>query len=642
MAVGLRLRSGINGGVRANEVRRELPKIQDYALIGNGRSAALISRGGSLDWLAWPRFDSGSIFAALLDSDVGGRWSISCATHAEITRRYISDTNVLETRFAAPNGVAVLTDFMPVATEQQKREMLWPEHEIIRRMECRNGHVTLVILFDPRPDYGRSDAAIKGTRNLGWRMQFGRSLLALRSSVTLAPDPAGGLAAEATLTAGESVEFSLTFSTEGPAVLAPLDLVRPKLELTIEWWQNWARRGNYSGPDREEVVRSLLVLKALSYAPSGAIVAAPTTSLPERLGGSLNWDYRFAWLRDAAYTVRALAGLGYSEDAHAFVSWLLHSTRLTRPELRVLYDVYGRTAPAEKELAHLRGYANSAPVRIGNGAQHQLQLDVYGEVLEAVSFSLREEKELDRETQKMLRQIGDYVCEHWRQPDSGIWEPRGELQHYTHSRLLCWVALDRLLQFHERGQLDRVETERLSRERELIRNEITELGWNAELETYTQIFGGDTVDASLFFLALYEFEQASSARMQQTYRRIREKLVPRPGLVYRNEESLTSGEGAFAVCSFWEVDFLARGGGSLEEARVAFRRAAAHANDLGLFAEEIVPKNGDALGNFPQAYSHLGMVNAAMSLGQREEEERPHLASRISARPRSGRARVQT
>ena len=253
---------------------------------------------------------------------------------------------------------------------------------------------------------------------------------------------------------------------------------------------------------------------------------------------------------------------------------------------------------------------------------------------------MRKEKELDRETQKMLRQIGEYVCEHWRQPDSGIWEPRGALQHYTHSRLLCWVALDRLLQLQQRGQLRDVDSEKLSCERELIRNEITELGWNAELETYTQIFGGDTVDASLFFLALYDFEDAGSARMQRTYQRIREKLMPRPGVVYRNEESRTSGEGAFVVCSFWEVDFLARGGGNLEEAHTAFRTAAGYANDVGLFAEEIDPATGDALGNFPQGYSHLGMINAAMSLQEREENERRGTASRISKPIRRERERI--
>ena len=597
------------------------PKIQDYAVIGDGRSAALISRGGSLDWLAWPRFDSGSIFAAILDPDAGGAWSISCITCDEVTRRYIPDTNVLETRFATRSGTAVLTDFMPVASEEQKHEMLWPEHELIRLVECHRGQVLLTIRFDPRPEYGRSSAAIRNTGRLGWRMQFGRSLLALRSSVTLVPDSAGSLSAVVPLVAGESAEFSLTFSDEGPAVMPPLDLVWQKLELTINWWQRWARRNTYTGPYREEVIRSLLVLKTLSYAPSGAIIAAPTTSLPERLGGSLNWDYRFAWLRDSAYTVRALSGLGYTEDAEAFVSWLLHSTRLTRPELRVLYDVYGETTPAEMELPHLRGHFNSTPVRIGNAAQHQLQLDVYGEVLEAVSFFLRRQKVLDRETQEMLRQIGEYVCEHWRQPDSGIWEPRGELQHYTHSRLLCWVALDRLLQLHERGQLQRIDSEKLSRERQLIRIEISERGWNPALATYTQIFRGDTVDASLLFLALYNFEDADSERMRLTHQRIRERLVPRPGIVYRNEESYTSGEGAFAVCSFWEVDFLARGGGHLKETHEAFRRAAAYANDVGLFAEEIDPASGDALGNFPQGYSHLGLINAAMSLQQREEAE---------------------
>ena len=598
-----------------------VPKIEDYAVIGNGRSAALISRDGSIDWLAWPRFDSASIFAAILDHAAGGAWTVTCAECDEITRRYIPETNVLETSFSSAESMIVLTDFMPIATEEEKREMLWPEHELIRRAQCRTGKMKLKVRFTPRPDYARSDAVIKDTGSLGWRMEVSGSLLALRSNVSLSPDAAGGLAAEVTLTAGERVEFSLTFSTEGPAVLAPLDLVQQKLELTINWWQRWARRSAYAGPYRAEVIRSLLVLKTLSYAPSGAIVAAPTTSLPESLGGRLNWDYRFAWLRDAAYTVRALSGLGYTEDAEAFVSWLLHSTRLTRPQLRVLYDVYGETTPAEKELPHLRGHFNSVPVRIGNAAQHQLQLDVYGEVLEAVSFFFRDENQLDRETQHMLRQIGEYVCEHWRQPDSGIWEPRGELQHYTHSRLLCWVALDRMLQLHKRGQLDGVDTEKLSRERELIRDEITELGWNSRLKTYTQIFGGETVDASLFFLALSDFEHANSERMRLTHKHIRERLVPRPGLVYRNEESRTSGEGAFVVCNFWEVDFLARGGGSLEEAHEAFLRAAAYGNDVGLFAEEIDPVTGAALGNFPQGYSHLGLINAAMSIREREEQE---------------------
>lgn len=593
-------------------------RIEDYAAIGNGRSTALISRAGSIDWLAWPRFDSGSIFAAILDHEAGGAWSITSASRCEIARRYIPNTNVLETRSTAVEGTAILTDFMPVATEEQKREMLWPEHELIRRVECCAGQVKLNLRFAPRPDYGRARALIKNRGKLGWQAESNGSLLTLQSSVPLLPDRAGDLAAEVILQSGESAEFSLTSATEAPAVLAPLELVTRKLQVTIDWWRGWANEGHYDGPYREEVLRSLLVLKTLSYAPSGAIIAAPTTSLPERLGGDLNWDYRFAWLRDAAYTVRALAGLGYREDAEAFVSWLLHSTRLTAPKLRVLYDVFGRSTPPETVLPHLRGHFNSTPVRIGNAAQHQLQIDVYGEVVEAVSFLLRERKQLDRETQRFLRQIGDYVCEHWRLPDSGIWEPRGEPQHYTHSRLLCWVALDRLLQLHQRGQPDRIDTAKLLRERESIRREITELGWNAEFQSYTQTLGGHTVDASLFFLALYDFEDAGSERMRGTHARIRERLVPRPGLVYRNEESHVNGEGAFVVCSFWEVDFLARGGGTLDEAHEAFRTAAAYANDLGLFAEEIDPTTRGALGNFPQGYSHLGLINAALSLHRRE------------------------
>jgi GH15 family glucan-1,4-alpha-glucosidase len=597
-------------------VEQEQPKIHDYAVIGDGRSAALVSNRGSIDWLCWPRFDSASIFAAILDPIIGGRWSIRPAEHAQTTRRYIDKTNVLETEFATASGKIVLTDFMPVTSEEQKKKILWPEHELVRQIKCAQGEVELIVDFNPRLDYGRAVPKIKDCGKLGYRIDIGTCVFTFRSEIELVRR-SHGLSARTSLKAGETIAFSLTYSAEGPAVIPPLgDAITERLNLTIDWWQRWAAQSNYHGPYERQVTRSALVLKLLSYAPSGAIVAAPTTSLPERIGADFNWDYRFAWLRDAAFTVHALFGLGYKDDAAAFVDWLLHATRLTRPKLQVLYDVFGENPPRERELSHLQGFAGSRPVRIGNAASEQLQLDLYGEVVEAVSHFIGNNKRPDRDTQKMLRQCAEYVCEHWCEPDNGMWEYRDERRPYTHSRLMCWVALDRILKMRARGQLNRIDTKKCEAERARIRQEIEEHAWNPNLEMYAQACGSETVEANVLLLAYHGFEEASSQRLQQTHQRIREKLVTQAGLVYRNERSLELGEGAFALCSFWEADFLARAG-KLQEAREIFEAALGYANDLDLFAEEIDPENGDALGNFPQAFTHLGVINAALSLRDR-------------------------
>jgi GH15 family glucan-1,4-alpha-glucosidase len=594
------------------------PKIQDYAIIGNGRSAALISSHGSIDWLCWPRFDSASIFAAVLDPQIGGHWSIRPSQDSEITRRYVHNTNVLQTEFSTASGKIVLTDFMSVASEEQKKKQLWPEHELVRQVKCTEGEVELSIDVNPRLNYGHVAARIKDCGKLGWKIDIGTSMFILRSEVKLA-GCGDGLAAKVTLKADETVAFSFSHSAEAPAVIPPLgESVTEKLDLTINWWQSWAAQSNYRGPYERQVGRSALVLKLLSYAPSGAIVAAPTTSLPESIGGDSNWDYRFAWLRDAAFTVHALFGLGYKDDAEAFVDWLLHATRLTRPELRIVYDVFGERPPREHELSHLLGYAGSRPVRVGNAASEQLQLDVYGEVVEAVSHFIGENERLDRDMQKLLRQCAEYVCQHWREPDNGMWEYRDKRRHYTHSRLMCWVALDRVLEMQARAQLNGIDVEKCEAERAHIDEEIKTHAWNPMLQAYVQTCGGDNLDASALLLAYYGFEEASSRRMQQTHERIREKLVPRSGLVYRNERSVELGEGAFALCSFWEADFLARAG-NLEGAYEAFEAALGYANDVALFAEEIDPETGDSLGNFPQAFTHLGVINAALSLRDSED-----------------------
>jgi GH15 family glucan-1,4-alpha-glucosidase len=595
-------------------MRAEVSKIQDYAIIGNGRSAALISNRGSLDWLCWPRFDSASIFGAILDAKTGGYWSIRPTGASNIRRQYIDNTNVLETTFSTGSGKMVVTDFMPVTSEEEKKRRLWPEHEIIRQIHCQEGEIPVVIDFNPRPDYGRVTPSIRGGSKLGWRIHVGTSLLNLRSDSELAPKDGGGLSGNATLKRGDIVAFSLTFSEEGPAVLPVLGrLVSEKLRLSVDWWQRWAARAEYEGPYRKHVIRSALVLALLSFAPSGALVAAPTTSLPERIGGDLNWDYRYCWLRDAALAVHALFALGYNDDAEAFVSWLLHATRLTRPRLNTLYDVYGENTLPETTLPHLPGYDGSRPVRLGNVASEQLQLDVYGEVIDAVSHFFCGQAEIDRETQKMLCQYGEYVSRHWSEPDNGIWESRRPRDHYTHSRLLCWVALDRLIDLHRRGRIKKLPVEKLKQTRECIRADIEQRGWNDKLQAYTQTLGGEILDANALLLPIYGFEDPTSEKMRKTHERLRERLSPKIGLMYRDSRRETRSDGAFGICSFWETSFLARSG-DLTEAHRVFEAVLGYANDVGLFAEEIDPGTGDALGNFPQALTHLALISAALAV----------------------------
>ena len=422
-------------------------------------------------------------------------------------------------------------------------------------------------------------------------------------------------------------------------MLPPLAAAGDSVSRTLGWWRRWAARCSYDGPYRPAVVRSVLALKLLNYAPSGAIVAAPTTSLPERIGGTLNWDYRYCWVRDAALTVASLSDLGYEDEASAFFDWLLHSTRLTRPALRVLYDVHGGAPPAEVSLDHLQGYLGSRPVRIRNAAAGQLQLDGYGELIEAVAQMCRRGRQLARETQQMMREIGDFISVNWRLPDQGIWEPREPPSHHTYSRVMCWVAIDRLLQLHRSGFIRRLPAAKLEGERAAIRADVEGGAWNSALDSYTQKLGGSTVDASLLLLGRFGYAHPSDARMRGTYRLIMDRLRAGPGLIYRDETSVPQAEGAFGICSAWVTEHLAGGGGSLAEAEGWFRQFLAYANDLGLYAEEVDPASGTALGNFPQAFSHVGLIGAALAIEARRRadqwvgagEERPQPSPEASA-----------
>ncbi len=613
--------------------------IHDYAAIGDCRTAALVSRAGSIDWLCWPRFDSPSIFGAILD-DAAGTWRIAPVAPYVAERHYIDGTNVLQTRFTTEHGSVVLTDLMPVASEEAKHRLLVPEHELLRVIECDRGDVELEMVFEPRPDFGRGRVHMRQAGALGLRVETRDGLLVLRTDMPIEVRNGATAQGRVRLREGETIHASLTFASQWQAVLPPLGVQSTQaIARSVEWWRAWLTQLTYAGPARAAVERSALALKLLVYAPSGAIVAAATTSLPERVGGDHNWDYRFCWLRDASFTVRALFGLGFRDEATAFVSWLLHSTRLTQPELRILYDVDGNEPEPEHELSHLDGHLGSKPVRVGNAATDQLQLDVYGEVVEAVAQFVRHGGTLDRETQRMLCAFGEYVCRNWQRPDEGIWEPRSGKGHNTHSRLLCWVALDRLLALHADGHLRGAPVGRFAESREAIRHEIETRAWNDTIQSYAARLDGDRVDATLLLLPWYGFADASSERMRLTYRRIRERLGVGNGLLYRYVTEDSPGEGAFGICSFWGAEYLALGGGTAEEARQLFEVLCGYATDVGLFAEEIDPATGCALGNTPQAFTHVGLINAALSLADRLEAQpgrvplRPHEAVRSEMQP---------
>jgi GH15 family glucan-1,4-alpha-glucosidase len=420
--------------------------------------------------------------------------------------------------------------------------------------------------------------------------------------------------------AGQTLCCSLGYSKGDIGVIAPLgEQARKRLDWTVRWWTHWSSRCAYDGPYRQAVLRSAITLKLMTFALSGAVVAAPTTSLPEAVGSGRNWDYRYCWLRDAALTMRAFTDLGYRDEAASFLQWLLHATRLTWPKLQVMYDVYGRTELRENELRHLSGYRGSRPVRIGNGAHTQTQLDVYGEVVSAAYQFVKSGGRLQADEAKLLAGFGETACRLWREPDHGIWEIRGAKRHYTFSKVMCWAALDCLVKLHERGVL-RVDAERFCRERDTIADTIEDRGFNAWLGSYVSELDGDHVDAALLLMGCLGYKDPRDPRMASTFDRIEERLG-RGGLLYRYEQggdSLRGQEGAFGICSFWAVDNLARRG-DVQAAKDWFGRVLAFANDLGLFAEQIDLETGAALGNFPQAFTHVGLINAAMALAEAEK-----------------------
>ena len=594
---------------------RASPSIEDYALIGDCRSAALVSRQGGIDWLCWPRFDSTPLFALLLDRPEGGSWTIGPATTPRrVKRRYLPGTAVLETLFLTDHGTLVVQDFMPVATKEELTRELRPERQILRRVECREGHVDVELRYAPRPDFGRRLVRLEDRDEWGVLLPLREGVLGFATTLSYATGNRTATGCTR-LRQGEVHWCSLSFSGHGPAYLEPLgETAERRLVETTRWWKEWTDRIVGGGRHVGMVRRSAVALKLLTYAPSGAVVAAPTASLPESIGGARNWDYRYCWLRDAAMTVRALYALGCREEGDAFTGWILHATRRTWPEVRVMYDVHGNPVPREREIPSLSGFRDSRPVRIGNGAREQLQLDVYGEVVGAVAEYADRGGTADRTAKRFLRGIAQTVCRRWVEPDHGIWEPRSGPRHNTYSKVRCWSALDRLLRLDEAWSL-RLPRQRLTHERSRIRETVEREAWNADIGSYTSCFGGEDVDASLLLMAEHGYVGPDNAhRYAATVRAVGERLGTGALVMrYRDADGIDGPEGAFAACAFWNV--LAHVAlGETERARTDLEQLLDHANDVGLYAEEIDPETGAALGSFPQAFTHVGLIQAVLAL----------------------------
>lgn len=592
----------------------EYPAIEDYAVIGDCRSAALISRQGSVDWLCLPNFSGRSVFAALLDHRRGGRFAIRPTAPFRVERSYVNNSNVLQTTFITATGKARLTDFMPILSGHEIAHYLQPQRELLRILDGLEGEVPFEVIYEPRPGYAREPVKLKNRGALALSCEFKDEHFILHGDLGLKVQAGSRAFGECVIKAYESHYFSLAYTKGDIGIFSPLGKdAQNRLATTVQWWRQWCEQFSYDGPYRSEVLRSALTLKLLTYAISGAVVAAATTSLPERIGGVRNWDYRFCWLRDASLTLRAFIDLGFRSEGECFLGWLLNTTSLTRPRLQVLYDVYGEPRITEQQLDYLQGYRGSRPVRVGNGAWNQLQLDLHGSVILAAFDFIERGGRLDRVETNMLIGFGKLVCKEWGQPDQGIWEIRGEKRHHTYSKFMCWVALDRLIQLHEQGYLNVPAYFREHREQ--IRQAINSRAYNNKLGCYVDEFDGKHMDASVLLLGCYGFVEPNDSRMRGTFKRV-EQVLGKNGYLLRYEagrDQLPPGEGAFGITSFWAVDYLARAG-DVDKARSMFEHMLGAANDLGLYAEEVDTQTGAALGNFPQAFTHVGLIGAALSI----------------------------
>jgi alpha,alpha-trehalase len=601
--------------------------IANYGLLADCNSAALVNRDGSIDWLCLPRYDSDAVFARILDRD-GGHWSIRPAGSFASERRYLPGTLVVETTFSTDSGAVRLRDAMAFAEGQRGHDLGHDApHEVLRAVECVSGEVELVMELAPRPEYGLIKPLVRLEE--GGARTFGSGRVAVRSDVPLEVEDAT-MRASFTVSEGERLGFSLRWAPperrQAPAPTAP-DRVAERIEDTAEAWRSWeAEHDIYEGPHRELVRHSARVLKGLTYRPTGAIVAAPTTSLPETVGGERNWDYRFSWIRDSSLTIEALYIGACSDEAEEFVSFMTSSAggRAGEGSLQIMYGIGGEHDLSERELPHLRGWRDSKPVRVGNGAWDQVQLDVYGELLNSLWLYREKLGELHPEIRAFVADLADTAARRWRETDQGMWEMRGDPRHHLSSKVLCWVALDRAVKLADHlGEY--AKTAEWEAARDEIRDAVLDRGWSETKQAYAQSFGADELDAAQLLMPILGFLPATDERMKSTIDAIADELTE-DGLVlrYKNEEGvnadgLSGEEGTFTICSFWLVAALAQAG-EVDRAQELFDQLAGYANELGLLAEEIDTVANEQLGNFPQAFSHIGLIKAAYEIDKARGE----------------------
>jgi GH15 family glucan-1,4-alpha-glucosidase len=591
--------------------------IENYGVIGDLNTAALVSLNGSIDFMCFPRFDSPTIFAALLDQKHGGRFQIAPVSgELKSRQRYFPDTNILSTRFLGENGVAEVSDFMAM-------KHLGHCHNLIRRVKVVRGEIRFRMSCAPKFDYGRANHRVEKKPHETLFVPQGQDLPALRLRCEIPLRIANGEAtAEFVLRAGQTVSFILEEAVPGmesPSQSA--DYVAESFKETMNYWLAWVARSKYRGRWREMVNRSALTLKLLTSQPHGSIVAAPTFGLPESIGGIRNWDYRYTWIRDASFTLYALMRLGYTDEARAFMGWVETRCRELKPgrPLQPMYRVDGSRELPESILRHFEGYKGSAPVRIGNAASRQFQLDIYGELMDSVFIYDKHDQPISYDFWMNLATMVEWVCANWRKPDESIWEVRGGPRPFLYSRVLCWVALDRAMKIAQRRSFP-APLVRWHRVRDQIYKSIYEQFWNPRLKSFVQYRGAGTVDAASLLLPLVKFISPTDPLWQSTLQAIQRDLVE-DSLVYRYlppkaaPDGVSGGEGTFSMCSFWYVECLARAN-DLKKARFIFEKALGYANHLGLYAEQLGPC-GEHLGNFPQALSHIALISAAWTLDER-------------------------
>jgi GH15 family glucan-1,4-alpha-glucosidase len=594
-----------------NDLRRET-SIGDYAAIGDCRTLALVSRFGSIDWCCVPDFASPSVFAALLDRERGGCFALTPRGIVTAVQRYLPHTNVLLTRIECASGTLELTDFMTLPSSPDAPQ------QIVRIASCVSGRIEIDAVFEPRPDYSREAVQLQGGAGR-WTFAAPALHCELRASMPMRCD-AHTLSAALELRQGESHSSVLTIAPKQAPFANGETTAGQKLDETMQSWQAWCNECAYDGDHAEAVMRSALALKLLTHHSTGALVAAGTTSIPESETGKRNWDYRFCWLRDSSLVFDAFTELGYESESGAFLKWLLHATHETQPRLQVVYDVYGGSDIGERVLRELRGYQGIGPVLVGNSASNQQQNDVYGEVIVTASDWVRRGGQLDDAEKKLVATFAQMVCKVWREPDHGIWEIRSAPRHNTHSKMMCWAALDRTLRIHQAQPLP-IEANSIARERDAIRADIEAHGWNEAKRSYVGYYGGDDPDASLLLMPRMGYIDARDPRMLATTDRIRQELAV-DGLLYRyppgkKYDGVEGGEHLFAICSFWCVDCLARQG-RIDEAQRLYEKLLALRTPAGLYAEEFDVKSHHPVGNFPQAFSHVGSITAALTLQERQ------------------------